>query len=74
MTKYSLFIYSLYYLIYLLGVYFSHETSTHASPTSSCAYNELYGLRKAFGDDFQHLLILNTKVRLIQIYVYVYVI
>ena len=23
------------------GVYFSHETSTHASATSSCAYNEV---------------------------------
>ncbi|RYY72703.1 hypothetical protein EON63_20515 [archaeon] len=23
------------------GVYFSHETSTHASPTSSCAANEV---------------------------------
>ena len=23
------------------GVYFSHETSTHASPTSSCASNEV---------------------------------
>lgn len=25
----------------LHGVYFSHETSTHASPTSSCSYNEV---------------------------------
>ena len=25
----------------LNGVYFSHETSTHATPTSSCAYNEV---------------------------------
>ena len=32
-----------------------------SSPTSSCASNEVYGLRKVFGDDFQHLLILNTK-------------
>ena len=23
------------------GVYFSHETSTHASPTASCASNEV---------------------------------
>jgi hypothetical protein len=23
------------------GVYFSHETSTHSSPTSSCASNEV---------------------------------
>jgi len=43
------------------GVYFSHETSTNASPNASCASNELYGLRKVFGDDFKHLLILNTK-------------
>lgn len=27
--------------IALHGVYFSHETSTHASPTSSCASNEV---------------------------------
>ena len=26
----------------LHGVYFSHETSTHASATSSCAYNEVF--------------------------------
>ena len=99
----------------LNGVYFSHETSTHATPTSSCAYNEvcwcicicyitynysyriqfaiyhehvyityicynytklnctilihtsiythiqIFGLRKVFGEDFRHLLILNTK-------------
>lgn len=25
------------------GVYFSHETSTHASPTASCAFNEIQG-------------------------------
>jgi 3-oxoacyl-(acyl-carrier-protein) synthase len=44
------------------GVYFSHETSTYASPTSSCASNELHGLRKVFGEEnFKHLLILNTK-------------
>jgi 3-oxoacyl-(acyl-carrier-protein) synthase len=43
------------------GVYFSHETSTHASPTSSCAANELYGLRKVFGENMKDLLILNTK-------------
>lgn len=43
------------------GVYFSHETSTHASPTSSCASNEIHGLRKVFGEDLKHLLILNTK-------------
>ncbi|CAE7381543.1 sch1 [Symbiodinium microadriaticum] len=43
------------------GVYFSHETSTNASPTASCASNELYGLRKVFGEDFKNLLILNTK-------------
>mmetsp|Transcript_35743 Transcript_35743/g.33876 ORF Transcript_35743/g.33876 Transcript_35743/m.33876 type:complete len:1078 (+) Transcript_35743:181-3414(+) len=43
------------------GVYFSHETATHATPSSSCAANEIYGLRKVFGDDLCHLLILNTK-------------
>ena len=43
------------------GVYFSHETSTHASPTSSCASNEIYGLREVFGEHLKDLLILNTK-------------
>ena len=43
------------------GVYFSHETSTYASATSSCASNELHGLRKVFGEFFKHILILNTK-------------
>ncbi len=43
------------------GVYFSHETSTHASPTSSCAANEIHGLRTIFGEDLKNLLILNTK-------------
>jgi 3-oxoacyl-(acyl-carrier-protein) synthase len=43
------------------GVYFSHETSTNSSPTSSCASNELYALRKIFGESFRELLILNTK-------------
>jgi 3-oxoacyl-(acyl-carrier-protein) synthase len=43
------------------GAYFSHETSTNASPSASCASNELYGLRKVFGRDFKHLVILNTK-------------
>merc|ERR1712232_969007 len=44
------------------GVYFSHETSTHASASSSCAGNEVAALRHAFGDDLlSKLLILNTK-------------
>jgi 3-oxoacyl-(acyl-carrier-protein) synthase len=43
------------------GAYFSHETSTNASPGASCASNELYGLRKVFGHDFKNLVILNTK-------------
>lgn len=43
------------------GVYFSHETSTHASATSSCASNEIYGLRKVFGAHLKDLLLLNTK-------------
>ncbi|KAL7508844.1 hypothetical protein ACHAXN_005918 [Cyclotella atomus] len=44
------------------GVYFSHETSTHASPAASCAGNEISALRSAFGDELlSKLLILNTK-------------
>ena len=33
------------------GVYFSHETGTHASAESSCAGNEVAALRIAFGDE-----------------------
>mmetsp|Transcript_16546 Transcript_16546/g.29875 ORF Transcript_16546/g.29875 Transcript_16546/m.29875 type:complete len:1072 (+) Transcript_16546:72-3287(+) len=44
------------------GVYFSHETCTHASSASSCSGNEVAALRDAFGDDLlSKLLILNTK-------------
>ena len=44
------------------GVYFSHETQTHASSASSCAGNECAALREAFGDNLlSKLLILNTK-------------
>ena len=44
------------------GVYFSHETCTHASSSSSCAGNEIGALREAFGDELlSKLLILNTK-------------
>jgi 3-oxoacyl-(acyl-carrier-protein) synthase len=44
------------------GVYFSHETCTHASSASSCSGNEVAALRAAFGDDLvSKLLILNTK-------------
>jgi 3-oxoacyl-(acyl-carrier-protein) synthase len=44
------------------GVYFSHETSTHASSASSCSGNEVAALREALGDDLlSKLLILNTK-------------
>jgi 3-oxoacyl-(acyl-carrier-protein) synthase len=44
------------------GVYFSHETSTHASDVSSCAGNEVAALRFAFGDQLlSKLLIVNTK-------------
>lgn len=44
------------------GVYFSHETSTHASAAASCAGNEVAALRSAFGDELlSKLLILNTK-------------
>jgi 3-oxoacyl-(acyl-carrier-protein) synthase len=44
------------------GVYFSHETSTHASPATSCAGNEIAALRQALGDDLlSKLKICNTK-------------
>ena len=43
------------------GVYLSHETGTHSSPTASCAYAEVTALRHAFGDDLRHLHILSTK-------------
>jgi len=44
------------------GVYFSHETSTHATSASSCAGNEVAALRKVFGEELLcKLLILNTK-------------
>lgn len=44
------------------GVYFSHETSTHASDASSCAGNEVSALREAFGDALvSKMLIVNTK-------------
>ena len=44
------------------GVYFSHETSTHASSESSCSGNEVAALRSAFGDELlTKLLICNTK-------------
>ena len=43
-------------------MYLSHETCTHASPSSSCAANEIGALRDAFGADLlRHLLIINTK-------------
>jgi 3-oxoacyl-(acyl-carrier-protein) synthase len=44
------------------GVYFSHETCTHATDSSSCSGNEVGALRMAFGDELlSKLLILNTK-------------
>lgn len=44
------------------GVYFSHETCTHASQEQSCAGNEVAALRHAFGQELlEELLILNTK-------------
>ncbi|CAM9797074.1 unnamed protein product [Ascophyllum nodosum] len=44
------------------GVYFSHETCTHATPTASCAFNEITALRKCFGNDLlSRLVIINTK-------------
>ena len=49
-------------LIATQGVYFSHETCTHATPTASCAYNEVSALRKCFGPLLESLIIINTKV------------
>merc|ERR1712194_527306 len=44
------------------GVYFSHETSTHASSAASCAGNEVAALREVFGNELlSKFLILNTK-------------
>eukprot|EP00633_Aureoumbra_lagunensis_P005931 CAMPEP_0197310740 /NCGR_PEP_ID=MMETSP0891-20130614/9299_1 /TAXON_ID=44058 ORGANISM="Aureoumbra lagunensis, Strain CCMP1510" /NCGR_SAMPLE_ID=MMETSP0891 /ASSEMBLY_ACC=CAM_ASM_000534 /LENGTH=573 /DNA_ID=CAMNT_0042796525 /DNA_START=1296 /DNA_END=3017 /DNA_ORIENTATION=+ len=44
------------------GLYFSHETGTHATPSSSCAANEMYALAHNFQpNDLKQFLILNTK-------------
>jgi len=44
------------------GVYFSHETGTHATSATSCAGNEVSALRSVFGDALlSKMLILNTK-------------
>eukprot|EP00615_Pteridomonas_danica_P000511 CAMPEP_0114334912 /NCGR_PEP_ID=MMETSP0101-20121206/4700_1 /TAXON_ID=38822 ORGANISM="Pteridomonas danica, Strain PT" /NCGR_SAMPLE_ID=MMETSP0101 /ASSEMBLY_ACC=CAM_ASM_000211 /LENGTH=993 /DNA_ID=CAMNT_0001466347 /DNA_START=257 /DNA_END=3238 /DNA_ORIENTATION=- len=44
------------------GVFLSHETCTHASPSSSCAANEVGALRDIFGDELMtHLTLVNTK-------------
>ena len=43
------------------GVYLSHETGTHATPSSSCAHNEVQALRACFGDDLNELRLVNTK-------------
>jgi 3-hydroxy-3-methylglutaryl-CoA-synthase len=43
------------------GVYFSHETCTHANPQASCAFNEVHALRECFGDLLEDLIIINTK-------------
>lgn len=44
------------------GCYLSHETMTHASDASSCAANEVFALRKCFGDaGMEQLILLNTK-------------
>ena len=46
------------------GIYFSHETCTHATPTASCAFNEVSALRQCFGEELlSNLVIVNTKVR-----------
>jgi 3-oxoacyl-(acyl-carrier-protein) synthase len=43
-------------------VYLSHETFTHASDASSCAANEIFALRRCFGDSgMEKLTLLNTK-------------
>ncbi|CAM9890495.1 unnamed protein product, partial [Sphacelaria rigidula] len=44
------------------GVYFSHETCTHATPTASCSFNEVTALRSCFGEELlAELTIINTK-------------
>jgi hydroxymethylglutaryl-CoA synthase len=43
------------------GVYLSHETSTHSSPTSACSFAEVTALRSVFGESLSSLLICNTK-------------
>lgn len=44
------------------GIYYSHETFTHASPTTSCAYVEVSALREVFGDELlEQLTIANSK-------------
>ncbi|OQR91993.1 hydroxymethylglutaryl-CoA synthase, partial [Thraustotheca clavata] len=44
------------------GVYYSHETGTHATPSKSCAFSEIYALRSAFGEaGLKSLVIANTK-------------
>ena len=44
------------------GIYLSHETGTHATPSSSCAANEIFALKQNFHpSDLKHLLLANTK-------------
>jgi 3-oxoacyl-(acyl-carrier-protein) synthase len=43
------------------GVYFSHETCTHATASASCAANEVHALHECFGELLPQLVILNTK-------------
>lgn len=43
------------------GIYLSHETGTHATPSSSCAANEIHGLNHVFKDHLKYLQIVNTK-------------
>ncbi|KAJ8600950.1 hypothetical protein CTAYLR_006303 [Chrysophaeum taylorii] len=43
------------------GMYLSHETGTHATPSSSCAANEVHALKLVFGDHLKHLVVINTK-------------
>jgi len=43
------------------AVYLSHETGTHATPSSSCAANEIFALHHVFKDHLPDLLLVNTK-------------
>eukprot|EP01118_Nematostelium_gracile_P006175 TRINITY_DN1986_c0_g1_i1.p1 TRINITY_DN1986_c0_g1~~TRINITY_DN1986_c0_g1_i1.p1 ORF type:complete len:525 (+),score=118.40 TRINITY_DN1986_c0_g1_i1:45-1619(+) len=42
-------------------IYFSHETSTNASREASCAFSEIFSLKKVFGEWTSNVLVTNTK-------------